>query len=151
MAARIHILSEVNEATMTAVCRECGPVGLYRKSRGLNRPPRLQCLTKRREDRLRWDPPGFGRSLGLTARQIRKILEQQDHCEICGSAENLVLDHCHESGQMRGVLCRTCNRRLGPIERKGEWLTLALAYLKGSDCPCQHCSRALTRDYNVER
>lgn len=37
-------------------------------------------------------------------------------CQICGSGENLHIDHDHMSGVVRGVLCRTCNLLLGHIE-----------------------------------
>lgn len=33
-----------------------------------------------------------------------------DRCAACGHRRNpLVLDHCHETGQWRGELCRSCN------------------------------------------
>ena len=37
-------------------------------------------------------------------------------CYICGQKHDLVVDHCHKNGDVRGILCRTCNARLGYYE-----------------------------------
>jgi hypothetical protein len=35
-------------------------------------------------------------------------------CAICGDrGQHLVFDHCHSTGQWRGMLCRSCNTREG--------------------------------------
>jgi len=34
-------------------------------------------------------------------------------CESCGKNYDQVLDHCHATGEVRGVLCRQCNMALG--------------------------------------
>lgn len=34
---------------------------------------------------------------------------QQRRCAICGHKDNLQIDHCHESGFIRGLLCQPCN------------------------------------------
>lgn len=46
--------------------------------------------------------------------------EQRGECAICKrSSRRLVLDHCHASGRVRGLLCDRCNVGLGHIERTG--------------------------------
>ncbi len=35
--------------------------------------------------------------------------EDGEHCEMCGRARRLVLDHCHDTGLLRGWLCQSCN------------------------------------------
>lgn len=53
-------------------------------------------------------------------------------CEICGSREKLCVDHCHESGRVRGCLCGACNLRLGHFEQLRKltgWISEAEAYL----------------------
>lgn len=36
-----------------------------------------------------------------------------DGCMACGSTSNLVVDHCHKTGEIRGCLCQSCNKALG--------------------------------------
>ncbi len=40
---------------------------------------------------------------------------QRYRCAICGIQEVLVDDHCHETGLVRGMLCRSCNTREGLV------------------------------------
>lgn len=40
-------------------------------------------------------------------------LRQGDVCAVCGDGEAVHVDHDHESGAVRGVLCFNCNRGLG--------------------------------------
>ena len=37
-------------------------------------------------------------------------------CNICGSPDNLVKDHNHKTGLVRGKLCQQCNSYLGVFE-----------------------------------
>lgn len=37
------------------------------------------------------------------------LLELSETCEWCGWHKQLVTDHCHGCGRIRGTLCRTCN------------------------------------------
>ena len=64
--------------------------------------------------------------------QYRSMLDAQQHrCKMCGSAFRSTphIDHCHNSGRVRGLLCNTCNSGLGFIERAG-FLDMAMTYLK---------------------
>lgn len=79
---------------------------------------------------------------GLTAEAfIRLYLRARGMCQLCerplalnsskrGCSEGAVVDHCHSTGRIRGILCQTCNRRLGFLESID--LQKAFAYLKGS-------------------
>lgn len=45
----------------------------------------------------------------------------KSYCELCNregafGIYDLVIDHCHSSGKIRGVLCNSCNVRVGRIE-----------------------------------
>ena len=57
-------------------------------------------------------------------------------CEICGNGNNgksLCLDHCHATGEYRGLLCDNCNSALGKC---GDNLVLVMRfvdYLRRSD------------------
>lgn len=54
-------------------------------------------------------------------------------CEICGNPPgdiNLALDHCHETGKLRGILCRKCNMGLGLLGDSLERIRKAIEYLE---------------------
>lgn len=51
-------------------------------------------------------------------------------CAICKEAKKLVIDHCHSTGEIRGLLCRSCNSRVGFIETGWSLLAETLLYIK---------------------
>lgn len=57
---------------------------------------------------------------GVTREQVYAMLDDQDNkCAICGvelSYEKMHVDHCHDTGKVRGLLCRRCNLAVGYIE-----------------------------------
>ena len=56
-------------------------------------------------------------------------------CDCCGKPvnRNWQLDHCHETGQFRGWLCKTCNTGLGLLGDNIESIRKALDYLLKSE------------------
>ena len=76
--------------------------------------------------------PAYSRwkNYGITPFEQKILLEQQDHkCAICGKNDPYDLDHCHESGKIRGFLCRQCNIRLAALDDR-EWFQKARKYLE---------------------
>lgn len=75
----------------------------------------------------------YKRRYGISTDVVLSILESQNsRCAICCTEvtkETLVVDHCHGSAKVRGILCNLCNISLAPLER-AEWLKTALAYLE---------------------
>lgn len=73
---------------------------------------------------------------GLTTAQYEEILAKQgDKCALCGGQmARPVVDHCHQTGAVRGILCHPCNIKLPVVEDMG-WVMLAWAYLEGPDEP----------------
>lgn len=54
-------------------------------------------------------------------------------CEICGEGNGtrlLVVDHCHESGNNRGILCDRCNLAIGNMRDDPERLRRAAEYVE---------------------
>lgn len=50
-------------------------------------------------------------------------------CEICGATFSLVLDHDHETGEVRGTLCRRCNLGIGYFRDDVNTINAALRYI----------------------
>jgi len=60
------------------------------------------------------------RRYGITLSEYDKMLSDQNGvCKICGSGDSkrsgqyLMVDHCHSTGKVRGLLCSPCNSALG--------------------------------------
>lgn len=53
---------------------------------------------------------------------------EMTECEICKSKDDLVIDHCHDTNQYRGILCRTCNMGIGHLRESKEVIRKALEY-----------------------
>lgn len=51
-------------------------------------------------------------------------------CEVCGSTENLNVDHNHRSGVLRGRLCKPCNWVVGRIDDSVERCQKIIEYLE---------------------
>jgi len=65
---------------------------------------------------------GIKHKYGLTPEDYGKLMSKAGNkCEICGRLASetycLVVDHDHNTGKVRGVLCNTCNGILGHYEK----------------------------------
>jgi hypothetical protein len=69
----------------------------------------------------------------MTEEQYWYIFEKQDGgCYICKSTpkkRNLAVDHCHKTGQVRGLLCMNCNQGLQKFRDVPERFRTAYEYL----------------------
>lgn len=53
----------------------------------------------------------------LADSEFQKLLElQREKCAVCGEKKSLYIDHDHETGLVRGLVCQSCNILLGWIE-----------------------------------
>ena len=55
--------------------------------------------------------------------------DQRNKCAICGEERKLVIDHDHETGKIRGLLCTICNKGLGLFYDNENLLKNAIDYL----------------------
>lgn len=71
------------------------------------------------------------RRYGLTfAGYSALILDQLGLCAACNlAAPDLEVDHCHETGRVRGLLCRNCNSALGHARDDVDRLHALIRYL----------------------
>ena len=74
------------------------------------------------------------KKLGLTEAQHQEMYRQQRGCcAICCEPEGkrrMAIDHDHETGQVRGLLCANCNRVLGYAKDSVLRLRAAIGYLQ---------------------
>lgn len=73
---------------------------------------------------------------GLTVADYDAMVADQDgKCLICNKQVELVVDHCHKTGVVRGLLCRGDNAALGQFEDNPQLLRCAARYLEVHDLP----------------
>jgi hypothetical protein len=110
-------------------------------------------LSDPNENRRRYLKRGYG----LTPEKYEALRVSQGYrCGVCGRHEDdiepnrsgrprqdgsrtvsalLVVDHCHDGGQIRGLLCNACNCGLGYFQDDPERLEAAVAYLRAAPPP----------------
>lgn len=89
-----------------------------------NKKPETQAKTRDRH---------YKKNYGLTLEDFNRMeTAQQGLCKICKRKAPLVVDHCHQTGKVRGLLCNLCNLGLGGFQDNTEALTQAILYLQDS-------------------
>ena len=89
---------------------------------------------KVREYQLRHQPKAQAKKYGLDVETVHSIFHAQGgKCGVCGKdlppwpSNRTHIDHDHDTGIVRGLLCSSCNRYEGWIKRNGERLAAYLA------------------------
>lgn len=74
------------------------------------------------------------RQYGLTIADYDAMLDiQEGNCSVCGDKLSIPqVDHCHDTGQVRGLLCNKCNIGLGMFRDDLDLLAAAASYLINS-------------------
>jgi hypothetical protein len=74
---------------------------------------------------------------GMTPDIFEALVEKQDNrCATCGKhghetqRKRLFVDHCHDTGKIRGLLCQQCNTALGMVDDSIEKLSALISYLR---------------------
>lgn len=82
------------------------------------------------------------RRTGISAAEFDRFYKEQNgKCAICRKAEvalhpttqkprALAVDHCHEKGVIRGLLCSKCNTGIGSLNHDPKLLERAIEYLR---------------------
>lgn len=90
----------------------------------------------RRKNPQRFKQYTLKRDYGISYAQYNELLEQQKGCcAICGyvpkeNDKKLAVDHCHETGLVRGLLCSVCNLGIGSFKDSVLLLKQAVTYLE---------------------
>jgi hypothetical protein len=72
---------------------------------------------------------------GITVEEYNELFQEQEGCcKICGKHQTafkrkLDVDHCHETGKIRGLLCNRCNQALGLMKDSPENIKAMLEYV----------------------
>ena len=91
---------------------------------------------KNRERARRWE---LNKNFGINDLEYQELFNTQNGlCKICnnpekvltikGNLKKLAVDHCHETGKIRGLLCYTCNVGIGFLRHNSELLRKAAIY-----------------------
>lgn len=88
------------------------------------------------KEKVRWQI--VKRKYGISENDYLEMLKQQKNgCAICGTMDakhwetnNLLIDHCHNTGKVRGLLCNRCNTTLGLVNDDIKILKRMITYLK---------------------
>lgn len=91
-----------------------------------HRPGTLELRAKARRK------SNYKKRYGITVEQYDQLFEYQGgRCAICNktSTKKLNVDHDHNTGEIRGLLCGNCNKALGLFDDAIEALQAAIDYL----------------------
>jgi hypothetical protein len=68
----------------------------------------------------------------LTLDQYNKMLSDQNNCcKVCDiKMIKPIVDHCHTTGKVRGLLCNSCNVSLGRLKEDTRILNKMIEYIK---------------------
>lgn len=107
----------------------------------INNPAYVECQRKRARDPKRQERHRectLQRKYGITAVGYDEMFSDQNGvCKLCrepeknmrrGKTLRLAVDHDHETGEVRGLLCGDCNRKLGMLIDNSGWLERAIRY-----------------------
>lgn len=82
------------------------------------------------------------RTYGISLEEFNSMKDAQNNkCAICGNSEHVInnktgeprelaVDHCHDKGHVRGLLCTNCNKGLGHFKDDIALLEKAIVYLQ---------------------
>lgn len=138
-----HSITCPDEATSTGTCSVCGPTPVYKNS-PYNGRVYWRCASKQRsyangrygEVKDRQRDARFLRVYGITVEQYDALLEKQGgvctRCKQPPGQLRLAVDHNHETGEVRGLLCGPCNTFIGRLEANMHMLDNDLAYIRSA-------------------
>lgn len=129
--------------TDVKLCVRCGERPEHVSRNGQHRSWCSSCLNKANYETKAKDPERYlairrNRHLrikyGLSAKDFDDLVAAQDNsCAICHgdwSDRGPHVDHDHETGEIRGLLCHWCNLMLGNAKDDPERLRAAIQYLE---------------------
>ena len=134
----------MEELRTCSSCGETKPITEYHwhyKDKGIRRYHCKVCRSNVEKERQRSDAYkekrkdyNLQKAYGISSEEYEQKLKYQNYgCAICGrKATNkaLAVDHCHETGKIRDILCGYCNVGLGSFFDRPELLEKAADYIR---------------------
>lgn len=135
--------------TKEQACRKCGlvqPLSNYRRSAsskgGYYKTCKActysQATSNKEKLTFSYWKHKLKKAYSLTPDDYYLMLQRQGGvCAICGTSNPgakksyFCVDHCHHTGQVRGLLCSSCNIGIGNLKDSRRLLQSALLYLDG--------------------
>lgn len=132
------VLKVVKIMNNDLVCPKCGCTKFYQEKNGRKRcancqKERMKKYYSTDEYKRKHREADRFRRRGCTKEEYdQKMQEQHETCAICGKkvGKELRIDHNHETGNLRGLLCDSCNWGLGNFKDNIELLRKAISYLE---------------------
>ncbi len=125
-------------------CRTCGatkPLTEFHKHSVTRLGIRSECKPCRSNDSAKKHyMRGYNlkRNYGITLDEYESLLSlQRERCAICGTLNGNArngqwnVDHDHKTGEVRGLLCTSCNLRLAVLDNP-DWMRKANRYIEAS-------------------
>ena len=110
-----------NDRKAKGLCVACGDTA----TKGLRCE---KCATRRKKIEKKANYKTRFQVYGITEEEYRFLVVQQDNkCGICGRPfiDTPHIDHNHETGEVRGLLCSKCNKGLGLFDDNPDYLEKA--------------------------
>jgi hypothetical protein len=119
-------------------CKSCSNAAAqqYGQDNRPRRNDRLKRWRKSNPDAARAkDQRARVRAYGIEPADVERMTAEQDgKCALCRRKKRLVIDHCHRTGRVRGLLCHQCNTGLGWIEGNPDVLARIAGYTADQLC-----------------
>jgi len=128
-----------------SVCRRAENLEHYHRNKNKTNPER----NKKRRDTKYYRAHSLKSRYGITPEQYDALAAEQNNlCAICGQPERqtdprygtlleLAVDHCHETGHIRGLLCSACNTAIGKFNDDPDTIRAAITYLERQSPPAR--------------
>jgi hypothetical protein len=100
------------------------------RNRAYNKAHREEINTRENARPVRQRARNIKARYGLSLAEFETIKDKQRGvCAVCGCTRKLLVDHCHTTGRVRGLLCQKCNTGIGFLGDDLNGLTKAVQYL----------------------
>ncbi len=136
-------LTVIEAEKICSLCKVSKPFSEFHKNkdRGVGIQPRCkECrnqANRKRPDKRRNRTARLLRDYGVTFEEVKETLKEQHglcanracgreiSLEVLNGINRAVVDHCHNTGKFRAMLCMSCNFELGKVEKdKNKFLGL---------------------------